>query len=386
MEKEKPEVYKKKYSFNHFHSKNDGGEGQAARIISLVKQYVENQPTGKYSDVLGRALTDLIREQASADGDDLFTITPYITSEVATLEDSDVPRYMYHRYRYDMFPLKRELDDYPPYLQIEPSSICNYRCVFCYQTDETFSNRKSGHMGMMSVELFKKIIDKIEGHVDFISLSSRGEPLACKDIDKMLEYTQGKFLGLKMNTNASLLTEKKAHAILSSGISTLVYSADAAEEPMYSTLRVRGNLDKVVKNVEMFQNIKQKHYSDSKMITRVSGVKVNEDQDIEEMLGFWDSMVDQVAFVKYNPWENVYSSSPNDVTNPCSDLWRRMFIWYDGKANPCDTDYKTSLLVGNIQEKSLSELWHSEQYTMLREKHANNKRSELEPCRRCVVT
>ena len=41
--------------------------------------------------------------------------------------------------------------------------------------------------------------------------------MARKDISKMLEYTVGKFLNLKINTNASLLNEEKIHAILSGG-------------------------------------------------------------------------------------------------------------------------------------------------------------------------
>ena len=29
------------------------------------------------------------------------------------------------------------------------------------------------------------------------------------------------------------------------------------------------------------------------------------------------------------------------LTVPCSELWSRLFIWWDGKVNPCDYDYKS---------------------------------------------
>jgi len=61
----------------------------------------------------------------------------------------------------------------------------------------------------MPLTLFKKIIDQAENNVEFVTLASRGEPLACKEISKMLKYTQGKFLNLKINTNASMLDEEK---------------------------------------------------------------------------------------------------------------------------------------------------------------------------------
>ena len=123
-------------------------------------------------------------------------------------------------------------------------------------------------MGHMSLEKFKNIIDQIEGKIEFISLASRGEPLLCKDIDKMLLYTTGKFLNLKINTNASMLTEKKIHAILQSGIKTLSFSADAADEKNYSKLRVNGDLNKILKNIELFNEIRDKKYVSSKIAER----------------------------------------------------------------------------------------------------------------------
>ena len=63
-----------------------------------------------------------------------------------------------------------------------------------------------------------------------------------------------------------------------------------------------------------------------------------------------------------------------------------MFVWYDGKVNPCDTDYKSTLSFSNLDEKNtVSKIWKSEEYNSLREKHLSEKRSEIEPCRRCYV-
>ena len=301
------------------------------------------------------------------------------------MNDKDLPRYLVHRYRYEIFPQIKKTDNFPPYLQIEPTSICNYRCVFCFETDETFTNKKNGHMGQMKLELFKEVIDQAENNIEFISLASRGEPLACPDIVKMLEYTNKKFLNLKLNTNASLLDEKKCHAILSGGVKTVVFSADAATEPLYSKLRVNGNLNKVLKNIENFKKIKETKYPNSQIISRVSGVKFENTQDLQSMEKLWGGLVDQVAFVNYNPWENSYDKKPNDIIEPCSDLWRRMFVWWDGKVNPCDVDYKSKLSVGGFKKNNISKIWNSENYNKIREKHLTAKRKELSPCSGCVV-
>ena len=290
-----------------------------------------------------------------------------------------------HRYRYEVFPQKKILDEFPPCLQIEPSSICNFRCVFCFETDKTFTDKKNGHMGRMKLDLFKNIIDQAEGNIEFVTLASRGEPLACKEIENMLDYTRGKFLNLKINTNASMLDEKKSHAILSGGVKTIVFSADAADEKLYSKLRVNGNLNQVLKNVEQFQKIREKHYSKTQIISRVSGVKFSNDQSFNDLKNFWSGLVDQVAFVDYNPWENSYEKSPNNISAPCSDLWRRMFVWWDGKTNPCDVDYKSTLSVGKFPNLNLDQLWQSEGYNDLRNKHLKKRRSSIKPCSSCAL-
>ena len=138
-------------------------------------------------------------------------------------------------------------------------------------------------------------------------------------------------------------------------------------------------------NVEQFQHIRATQYPDSGIITRVSGVKLSDSQDLDAMQNVWGEMVDQVAFVNYNPWENTYERGKSDVLEPCSDLWRRMFVWWDGKVNPCDVDYKSTLSVGLFPERSMSDLWRSPAYATLREAHLNASRGDISPCNRCTV-
>ena len=376
--------YKKHNSFVNFSVKDkDKKQKITKKIISLIENGNLNNFSINHRKILNNVKSDLLNKKNITDNQ-IFDLKDNVIDELLTFEDKDILKYLVHRYRYEIYPIKKILDDYPPYLQIEPSSICNYRCVFCFMTDKSLTDKRNGHMGQMSLELFKKIIDAAENKVEFISLASRGEPMACKDISKMLEYTVGKFLNLKINTNASLLNEEKIHAILSGGVKTLVISADAADKESYKSLRVNGNLEKVLKNLELFNNIKEKNYSSSKIITRVSGVKVSDEQKFKDMEKVWGGLVDQVAFVNYNPWENSYEKETNNIKQPCSDLWRRMFIWWDGKVNPCDVDYKSKLSV-SIFNSDLKSLWNCKAYENLRSVHIDEKRNQLKPCNACVV-
>jgi MoaA/NifB/PqqE/SkfB family radical SAM enzyme len=364
-----------------------GVDGDTAAILARVEQLHARLPSldldahrRKVIDLACRALLELGQPHEPE-----FKLRLHVVEELRRITDDELPRYLFYRYRYDVFPATKQIDAFPPCVQIEPTSICNYRCVFCYQTDRSFTQGRHGHMGQMSLDMFKRVVDQIVGEVEAVTLASRGEPLLCKDIDDMLAYTRGKFLALKINTNAWYLDEKKAHAILETDVNTLVLSADAADPELYAKLRVNGKLDRVLKNVKQFADIKAKHYSDSRLIVRVSGVRYSEEQNFDELERFWRDWVDQVAFVDYNPWENAYDMAPNGKTEACSDLWRRAFVWWDGRMNPCDVDYKSKLSPGTIETRRISELWLSEQYQTLRAKHLNASRQSLSPCRGCVV-
>ena len=358
--------------------------GDGKLVEQLVNEALEDVPP-QFASVLHQARADLALDPAERVRESFF-LRPHVVEELSRIHISEVARYLFHRYRYDVFPTLHKVDEYPPCVQIEPTSICNFRCVFCFQTDSRLTKRNEGHMGQMPVERFKEVIDQIEGHVEFVTLASRGEPLLTKGIDDMLSYASGKFLGFKINTNATFLDERRAHAILAAEPNTLVFSADAADPDTYSQLRVNGDFEKVMGNIRRFKEIKERDYPNSRTITRVSGVAFDGTrQDHDSIEVFWREHVDQVAFVDYNPWENAYDNQPNGILDPCSDLWRRTFVWWDGRVNPCDVDYRSFLSPGNIDSESVSEVWTGKGYSKLRELHLERQRQSLTPCRGCVT-
>ena len=318
--------------------------------------------------------------------EDEYVLSGHELVEFESIHDWELFRYLVYRYKYNLYPVLKIFDDYPPCVQIEPVSVCNFRCVFCYQADRTFSNKSSDYMGYMDMDLFKQVIDELEGKVESITLASRGEPTLHKQLGEMLEYMNGKFLAIKINSNASLFTDKMIHTILSNDVQTMAFSIDAADKELYEKLRVNGKFEKTLKNVERFNEIREKEYPTSRLVTRISGVKVNDIQNVDEMIEMWSSYSDLVAFTNYIPWENSYGNPINDIKSPCTELWRRIFVWWDGKVNPCDYDYKSLLSKWNAKDMSISEIWNSEYYNWMREMHLKKERKQIEPCKRCIMS
>lgn len=378
-----PGVYDKAGSLLEIRSSDDAAESVRRRLSAYHDSLLAAPVPGPRGELLLAACRDLLGVNSSPQ----LKIRPLVIEELGRLDDSQIGRYLYFRYRYDIYPDAYIIDDAPPCVQIEVSSVCNYRCVFCYQTDKSFTHRPNGFMGKMTLDLFKSVVDQLDGKVDAVTLASRGEPLSAPDIVQMLEYMGDKFLALKLNTNASLLDERKSHAILQSGIRTLVFSVDSAGDPLYGSLRVGGKFETISRNIKQFAEIRRRHYPESRLVTRISGVKYSDAQDLDEIQAYWRDDVDQVAFVEYCPWENIYDNSPNGLTKACSELWRRMFVFWDGSVGVCgDPDFKGTIKPGMVHETPIMDIWRGPVYEDLRQRHLDGRRQGISPCSGCPVT
>ena len=296
-------------------------------------------------------------------------------------------KYLIYRYNFKILPLKKIVTDFPQYVLIEPVSLCNLRCVMCFQVDKSFSSNKAIN-GFMDISLFKDVVEQVkENSCNAITLASRGEPTLHKEFDKISKIIEdSKILDCKLNTNATVMNEKKINEILSANFSEVVFSVDAGTKETYESIRVKGKWERVLKNIELFNKIRSNKYPKVQTVTRIAGVKVNNRQDINQMTNFWEKLVDEVSIKEASPRWDSYNNKINKITEPCMNLWTRTYVWYDGEVNPCDFDYKSNLSVGNVKEDSLKNIWNNDKYNNLRSNHLNKKRCLHNPCDRCPIT
>lgn len=231
------------------------------KIYKKIKKNSENPNNLKLKDkeIISTVLKSYKNVLAGKSlGGNEFILTLQEISEFFNIDKKNILRYVIYRYKYNNFPKLKILDNYPPNIQIEPTSVCNLRCIMCYQSDKSFSSKSQGFMGYMKFDLFKKIIDEIEGKIEGVTFASRGEPTLHPELDKLLKYCEGKFLALKLNTNATLLNEKKIHELLSSDLQQLVLSIDEKDKENYEKIRVNAKFEIIMKNLEMLKIYEKK--------------------------------------------------------------------------------------------------------------------------------
>ena len=219
-----------------------------------------------------------------------------------------------------------------------------------------------------------------------LTIASRGEPLLCKDLGKILDYvaTKKNILEVKLNTNAKRLTEENLKVLIKSPVNILVISTDHYQEKPYEKYRHGANYNNFIENISRINPMRNLFKRENNLYTRASGVAVDKEMDLEEYDKFYSKYFDESGTVKMSERWDTYNNEvyENDL-RPCGLPFERLYIWYDGVTNPCDTDYKSLLSPGNVKDLSLKECW--ENLNMLRDSMLNGKRQENNPCDRCYV-
>tara|TARA_B100001250_G_scaffold395499_1_gene400471 strand:+ start:1503 stop:2621 length:1119 start_codon:yes stop_codon:yes gene_type:complete len=313
-----------------------------------------------------------------------FKINLQEQNYIKNISENKILEYLIYRYKFKEYPKKKIDTEFPIYVLIEPVSSCNLKCPMCFQSDKSFIKKE--FMGKMNFDLYKKIIDECEiNGTKAITFGSRGEPTIHPQIKEMLEYASGKFLDIKLITNATKLTDELINTIFKCNLQQVVFSIDSEEKETYERLRKFAKYESVLANVKRYNQIK-KTYKNNKTVTRIAGVKVEKQQNEESFYKFWSNFSDEVVFKEaYARWDTYNNDVLEDFLEPCRYIWERMYVWFDGKVNPCDADYKSYLSYGNVKNNTIKEIWSSKEYKKLKETHLNKNRDKITPCDRCEI-
>ena len=131
-----------------------GLEEKKGIIVNKLRQTFTELEIYSKHDPFRKALEDLFQIVDNKECKLKFDLREHVIEEMSRLDVDDYERYLRYRYSYEIYPFTHKVSKYPPVVQIEPTSVCNFRCVFCYQTDQRLSNKKNGHMGQMGIENF----------------------------------------------------------------------------------------------------------------------------------------------------------------------------------------------------------------------------------------
>jgi organic radical activating enzyme len=295
--------------------------------------------------------------------------------------ESDDPRFKAYRQAWEENPARLAPGEFPLHLDIEVTSLCNLSCSFCATTYS--KNRISN--GYMDPELVRRILDEGAEHgLCACKFNFRGEPLLHPGLPEFVAYAKRKgLLDVFFNTNATLLDENKARALIDSGLDRLTVSFEGFTREVYEKYRRGARFDTVVANVTRLRELRERLGSSTPKI-RVQGVLVPEMEGrIEEYVRFWSPVADQVS---YNAMlDNVPGRiPPSTSTWICPFPYQRMMVMWDGLITTCYNDHYGKSAVGRFPDITLRQAW-IEGFEPLRRMHLEGRAHELGACGECPL-
>jgi len=151
----------------------------------------------------------------------------------------------------------------------------------CSMEQQRQSLEAQGKQTEVDSAVFKKIIKDTKDLGTKTILFIGGEPFVRKDLFELIGFTRAIGINPIIVTNGVLLNEDNITKCLESGVDWLSISIDAATEKTFSKIRGEQFLDKIIKNIELLNNIKAKR---GKEFPKVVVVCTIMDENLDELL------------------------------------------------------------------------------------------------------
>lgn len=302
------------------------------------------------------------------------------------------------RYIKGFFNKKRFMPSYIPSLSIETTNICSSNCVFC--ANRIMKRKRT----VLDMSLFKKAIDEYAflgaKEVNFNAVV--GEPLADPFLLERARYVKSlkQFKTLGFVTTLQGLEKFDIGEFLESGITwlgiSIVLSGKDKYRDFFGIDRYENVLENLVtlinennknQNINYYIDVKPTKESKKEVIKHSDFKMINSlvKQDLVSTVrkqgiyvDDWLCSIDLPSYLKRRPLIPRWF-------RPCGLLYNSMVIYSNGNMGMCqcrDFEANSELILGNIKNSTLQELWLGEKITHIRNDwHKKNKIPGI--CRKC---
>jgi len=306
---------------------------------------------------------------------------------------------VWKKYREDWeeFCTYKKISKFPPHLEIELNYSCNLRCPMCTWSAETMIEKKED---WFKFEEYEKLIDEaVTNGTKSIRLCYVNEPLIRQDLDQFVKYAADKgILDIIITTNGTLLTKNISKKLINAGITKVNVSLDAFTEETYEKVRVGGDFNITKQNILDFIEVRnQLGKKIPKLKVSFVRTKIN-DHEKNDFLEYWKDKVDGIGVQNMlNPFTTgrFKDEKKKDVLEieegrkenkdfKCPEPNKRMTLRGNGDVIGCCSLAAMDMVVGNLKNNSLKEIWNNEKMEELRKIHQNGEYEKNPICKACI--
>lgn len=324
----------------------------------------------------------------------------------------------------------------PSYVQIEPVGQCNLRCQMCpiqFRTD----GPPHGPPAFMEFATFTRLVDEFTNLTE-LHLQGLGEPMMHPRFFDMIVYATRKGIRVTTNTNLTLLNTKRAEQCVTSGLDCLHVSLDGATAETYERIRVQAHFERVMRNLELLLQARQRLDSTRPRLHMVMVVMRQNLHELPDLVRLAQQWTMEEIFVQhlchdfgetslpalYRPMRDFveeqtllgedlerieyYFAAARQVAQDagirlrlprprprfhppgtpgrerCNWPWHGAYLSYQGYAMPCCmVSTPDRINFGSMADQGVVEVWNSSDFERFREHLDSDEPPEI--CRSCAI-
>jgi radical SAM protein with 4Fe4S-binding SPASM domain len=286
-------------------------------------------------------------------------------------------------------------------VSIEPTTSCNLRCPECPSGLRKFSR----NTGMLSFELYNRIVDQIGKYLMYMILYFQGEPYLNPSFFEIVKDAKRRKIYTTTSTNAHFLTDENCKKTIESGLDRIIVSLDGIGQETYASYRVGGRYDKVIDGVKNLVKWKKELKSNTPhIIVQFIVFRTNQHQ-IEEVKNLCNQLeIDQLQlksaqvydyengnpliptldkYSRYRQRKDGRWEIKTDFPDKCYRMSVSCVITWDGMVVPCCFDKDAEHQMGDLKKDSFETVWHNKTYQAFRTRILTQRKS-IDICRNCT--
>lgn len=278
-------------------------------------------------------------------------------------------------------------------INIEPTNLCNIGCTFCPTADHALV-KSVRPQGIMSFELFKKLVEDIKEFpekIKLMELYQDGEPLLNKNFPEMARYLYdaGVAEKTKTKTNATMLTPDIVERLADAHLTYIGISILASNEAAYQRIGQRKiNYREIVDNVgRLYAN-----RGNTKLYVKMAQMPDFTQADIDQFYRDFEDKADHIVIEQLHGWsmtdehdfsEGTYHEKDNPIVCPYP-LYQLTINW-NGAVRTCCVDWAWKTTIGDAANNSVKSVWEGMQLYEFQKMHLEGRRHENAACGSCSL-
>jgi len=285
-------------------------------------------------------------------------------------------------------------------LYVEPTNVCNFKCVYCPESFADFEER-SGGLHRLDLASFERVADQILelGGLKTLNLYMMGEPFVNKSLPDFVRVAKERRVAERVivTSNGSLLTEDASRRVLEAGLDYLrisIYGGDA--ESYARKTQSKAPLARVHANVARFRALRDE--MEAKSFLYVKMIDSGDAQENQRFLDLFGPVADETVIESVMNWNdpeegNLAQMDRGELLK--SQLFQRkkevcpfpfysLVVHADLRVSVCCVDWSKDTVVGDLKQETLGDIWRGQRLRDFQLAHLERRAHELKGCNGCT--